>query len=44
MRKEQVIEILGPDWEKASEIILKYHKEINKELDKQPILTQVIKS
>lgn len=41
MRKEQVIEILGPDWEKASEIILKYHKEINKELDKQPILTQV---
>lgn len=41
MKNEQVIEILGPDWEKASEIILKYHKEINKELDKQPILTQV---
>lgn len=42
MKKEQVIEILGPDWEKFSEIILKYHKEINKELDKQPILPFVI--
>ena len=42
MKKEQVIELLGPDWEKFSEIILKYHKEINKELDKQPILPFVI--
>ena len=31
MKKEQVIELLGPDWEKFSEIILKYHKEIKKE-------------
>ena len=29
MKKEQVIELLGPDWEKVSEIILKYHEEIN---------------
>lgn len=42
MKNEQVIEILGPDWEKATEIILKYHKEIINELDKQPILPQVI--
>ena len=42
MKKEQVIGLLGPDWEKFSEIILKYHKEINKELDKQPILPFVI--
>lgn len=42
MKKEQIIELLGPDWEKFSEIILKYHKEINKELDKQPILPFVI--
>lgn len=42
MKNEQIIEILGPDWEKASEIILEYHKEINKELDKQPTLPQVI--
>ena len=42
MKKEQVIELLGPDWEKFSEIILKYHKEINKELDKQPTLPFVI--
>ena len=33
MRNEQVIEILGPDWEKFSEVILKYHKDINKEFD-----------
>lgn len=42
MKNEQVIEILGPDWEKATEIILKYHKEIINELDKQPTLPQVI--
>lgn len=42
MKKEQVIELLGPDWEKASEIILKYHKEITNELDKQNMLTHVI--
>lgn len=42
MRNEQVIEILGPDWEKFSEVILKYHKDINKEFDKQPILPLVI--
>lgn len=42
MKKEQVIELLGPDWEKFSEIILKYHKEINNELDKQTALTHVI--
>ena len=42
MKNEQVIELLGPDWEKFSEIILKYHKEINKEIDKQPILPFVI--
>lgn len=42
MKKEQVIGLLGPDWEKFSEIILKYHKEINKEVDKQPILPFVI--
>ena len=42
MKKEQVIEILGPDWEQFSEVILKYHKEINKELDKHPILPLVI--
>lgn len=42
MKNEQVIELLGPDWEKFSEIILKYHKEINKELDKQPTLPFVI--
>ena len=42
MKNEQVIEILGPDWEKATEIILKYHKEIINELDKQPTLPFVI--
>ena len=42
MKNEQVIELLGPDWEKVSEIILKYHEEINNELDKQSTLTQVI--
>ena len=42
MKKEQVIELLGPDWEKFSEIILKYHKEIKKESEKQPILPFVI--
>lgn len=42
MKNEQIIEILGPDWEKATEIILKYHKEIINELDKQPTLPQVI--
>ena len=42
MKNKQIIELLGPDWEKFSEIILKYHKEINKGLDRQPILTQVI--
>lgn len=42
MKNEQVIELLGPDWEKFSEIILKYHKEINKEVDKQPTLPFVI--
>ena len=42
MKKEQVIELLGPDWERSSEIILKYNKEINRELDKQPALTHVI--
>lgn len=42
MKNEQVIEILGPDWEKAIEIILKYHKEINKEADKQPTLPFII--
>ena len=42
MKNEQVIEILGPDWEKATEIILKYHKEIINEVDKQPTLPQVI--
>lgn len=42
MKNKQVIEILGPDWEKATEIILKYHKEIINELDKQPTLPQVI--
>jgi hypothetical protein len=42
MKKEQIIELLGPDWEKFSEIILKYHKEINNELDKQTSLTHVI--
>ena len=42
MKKEQVIELLGPDWEKVSEIILEYHKEINNELDKQNTLTHVI--
>ena len=42
MKNEQVIELLGPDWERSSEIILKYNKEINKELDKQPTLPFVI--
>ena len=42
MKNEQVIELLGPDWERFSEIILKYNKEINKELDKQPTLPFVI--
>ena len=42
MKNEQAIELLGPDWEKVSEIILKYHEEINNELDKQSTLTQVI--
>ena len=42
MKNKQIIELLGPNWEKFSEIILKYHKEINKGLDRQPILTQVI--
>lgn len=42
MKNEQEIELLGPDWEKVSEIILKYHEEINNELDKQSALTQVI--
>ena len=42
MKNEQEIELLGPDWEKVSEIILKYHEEINNELDKQSTLTQVI--
>lgn len=42
MKNKQIIELLGPDWEKFSEIILKYHKEINKGLDRQSILTQVI--
>ena len=42
MKKEQVIELLGPDWERSSEIILKYNKEINRELDKQPALPFVI--
>lgn len=42
MKNEQTIELLGPDWEKVSEIILKYHEEINNELDKQSALTQVI--
>ena len=30
MKNKQIIELLGPNWEKFSEIILKYHKEINK--------------
>ena len=42
MKNEQEIELLGPDWEKVSEIILKYHEEINNVLDKQSALTQVI--
>lgn len=42
MKKEQVIELLGPDWEKVIEIILKYHKEIKNELGKQNTLTHVI--
>ena len=42
MKNEQAIELLGPDWEKVSEIISKYHEEINNELDKQSTLTQVI--
>ena len=42
MKNEQAIELLGPDWEKVSEIILKYHEEINNESDKQSTLTQVI--
>ena len=42
MKNEQVIEILGPDWEKAIEIILEYHKEIKNELGKQNTLTHVI--
>ena len=42
MKNEQAIELLGPDWEKVSEIILKYHEEINNESDKQSALTQVI--
>ena len=42
MKKEQVIELLGPDWEKAIEIILEYHKEIKNELGKQNTLTHVI--
>lgn len=42
MKKEQVIELLGPDWEKVIEIILEYHKEIKNELGKQNTLTHVI--
>lgn len=42
MKKEQVIELLGPDWEKVIEIILEYHKEIKNELGKQNMLTHVI--
>ena len=42
MKKEQVIELLGPDGEKVIEIILEYHKEIKNELGKQNMLTHVI--
>ena len=42
MKKEQVIELLGPDWEKVIEIILEYHKEIKNEIGKQNTLTHVI--